>query len=234
VTTREVRIRPIDGPGHLVLRESADRVELLAGDVVLLSSTALATELAFGRLVSGIGCGALRRIVIGGLGFGATLRGVLEVAEPDTSVVVVEKVDAVVRLVRGPLAALAGRALDDPRVQLVRGDVGNVVAEAAGDVDAILLDVDNGPHWASFRTNARLYTLEGLAGLKRALTPDGALAVWSGYRADSFLARLRNAGFAPSVVPLEEDGHAVARAYVGRANHIAFARSSRARQQEIG
>jgi spermidine synthase len=217
VTSREVRIRPVDGPGHLVLRETAERVELLAGDVVLLSSTALATELAFGRLASGIGGGALRRVVIGGLGFGATLRGVLEVAEPDTSVVVVEKVDAVVRLVRGPLATLAGRALDDPRVQLVRGDVGNVIEEAAGDVDAILLDVDNGPHWASFRTNARLYTLEGLAGLKRALTPGGALAVWSGYKADSFLAHLRRAGFTPSVVPLEEEGHAVARAYIGRA-----------------
>jgi spermidine synthase len=226
VTSREVRIRPIDGPGHLVLRESADRLELLAGDVVLLSSTALATELAFGRLASGIGCGALRRIVVGGLGFGATLRGVLEVAEPDTSVVVVEKVDAIVRLVRGPLATLAGRALDDHRVQLIRGDVGNVIAEAAGDVDAILLDVDNGPHWASFRTNARLYTLEGLAGLKRALTPDGALAVWSGYRADSFLAHLHNAGFAPSVVPLEEDGRVVARAYIGRANQVGHRRSS--------
>ncbi len=217
VTSREVRLRPIDGPGHLVLRETEGRVELLAGDVVLLSSTALATELAFGRLASGLVVGALRRIVIGGLGFGATLRGVLEVAAPDTSIVVVEKVDAVVRLVRGPLASLAGRALDDPRVQLVRGDVGTVVAEAAGDVDAILLDVDNGPHWASFRTNARLYTLQGLAGLRRALAPGGALAVWSGYQADSFLGHLRNAGFTPSVVHLEEEGHATARAYIGHA-----------------
>jgi spermidine synthase len=217
VTTRESRIRPIDGPGHLVLRESAGRIELLAGDVVLLSSTALGTELAFGRLASSLGRAPLRRVVIGGLGFGATLRGVLEVAGPDARVVVVEKVDAVVRLVRGPLAHLAGRALEDPRVQLVRGDVIKVVAEAAGDVDAILLDVDNGPHWASFRTNARLYTLEGLAGFKRALAPGGVLAVWSGYRADSFLDHLRNAGFAPSEVPLEEDGCAIARAYVGRA-----------------
>jgi spermidine synthase len=218
LTARESRIRPIDGPGHLVLRESADRVELLAGDVVLLSSTALVTEFAFGRLASALGCESLKRVVIGGLGFGATLRGVLDVAASDASVIVVEKVDAVVRLVRGPLADIAADALDDARVELVRGDVADVVAESGGDIDAIMLDVDNGPHWASFRTNARLYTIQGLAGLKRALAPRGAVAVWSGYRADSFLRQLRGAGFEASVVPLEEEteGHESVRAYVGR------------------
>jgi len=217
LTDRQVRISPVEGPGHLVLRETDDRVELLAGNVVLLSSTALATEFAFGRLGSALGSGSLRHVVIGGLGFGATLRGVLDVASPDNRVIVVEKVDAIVRLVRGPLAHLAADVLEDPRVQLVRGDVADVIASAAGDVDAILLDVDNGPHWASFRTNARLYMLPGLAGLKRALAPRGAVAVWSGYRADFFLARLRGAGFIPSVVPLEQEGGRVrARAYVGR------------------
>jgi spermidine synthase len=216
LTNRQVRIGPVQGPGHLVLRETDGRVELLAGNVVLLSSTALATEFAFGRLASTLGCGSLRHVVIGGLGFGATLRGVLDVAAPDTRVIVVEKVHAIVRLVRGPLAHIAADALDDARVKLVCGDVADVVGEATGDVDAILLDVDNGPHWASFRTNARLYTLQGLAGLKRALAPRGVVAVWSGYRADSFLARLREAGFTPSVVPLEEGGRHRARAYVGR------------------
>jgi len=214
---RQVRISPVEGPGHLVLRETGDRVEILAGKVVLLSSTALATEFAFGRLASALSSGSLRHVVIGGLGFGATLRGVLDVAAPDTRVVVVEKVDAIVRLVRGPLAHLAAGPLEDSRVQLVRGDVADIAAAAARDVDAILLDVDNGPHWASFRTNARLYTLAGLAGLKDALASRGVLAVWSGYRADFFLARLRSAGFIPSVVPLEQDGGRVrARAYIGR------------------
>lgn len=214
---RRVRIGPIEGSGHLVLRETGDRVELLAGNVVLLSSTALATEFAFGRLASVLGRDSLRHVIIGGLGFGATLRGVLDVASPDTRVVVVEKVDAITRLVRGPLAHLAADALEDARVQLVRGDVADVLAEAAGDVDAVLLDVDNGPHWASFRTNARLYTLQGLAALKRALAPRGVVAVWSGYRADSFLARLRNAGFIASVVLLRDDGgRNRARAYLGR------------------
>lgn len=214
---RQVRIGPIEGPGHLVLRETGNRVEILAGNVVLLSSTALATEFAFGRLSSALGCNSLRHVVIGGLGFGATLRGVLDVASPDTRVVVVEKVDAIVRLVRGPLAHLAADALGDARVQLVRGDVADVLARSARDVDAILLDVDNGPHWASFRTNARLYTHEGLVALKSALAPRGVVAVWSGYRADPFLVRLRKAGFSPSVVALQGDrGRPRARAYIGR------------------
>jgi hypothetical protein len=49
----------------------------------------------------------------------------------------------------------------------------------------------------------------------RALAPLGALAVWSGYPADAFAARLREAGFVPSVVPLRERGRVRARAYVG-------------------
>lgn len=205
----------MSGPGHLVLRETGNLVELVAGNVVLLSSAALGTELAFGRLAGSLGRAPPKRVVVGGLGFGATLRGVLEVLPSDASVVVVEKVDAVIGLVRGRLSSIAGGALDDARVRLVRGDVSDVLAQSAGDVDVILLDVDNGPHWASFRTNARLYSPGGLAGLKEALVPGGVLAVWSGYRSDSFLGHLRTAGFTPSVVLLHDRGRVRARAYVG-------------------
>jgi spermidine synthase len=209
-----VRIRPIGGGGHLLLRETGDLVELVAGNVVLLSSAALATERAFGKLAARLGRGGARRVLVGGLGFGATVRGVLE-ASPDARVVVVEKVDAVVDLVRGELAHFSDRPLDDPRVELVQGDVRDVIAQREAEADVILLDVDNGPHWASFRTNARLYTPGGLAVLKRGLRPGGAVAVWSGYRADAFLGQLRSAGFKPSIVPLEERGRTRARAYVG-------------------
>jgi spermidine synthase len=215
VNARQVRIRPIDGPGHLVLRETGNLVEILAGSVVLLSSAALGTEFEFGRLAASLGRGSRRRIVVGGLGFGATVRGVLDVVAPDATILVVEKVEAVIELVRGPLAYLSERVLDDARVTVIPGDVRAVVAQAAGDVDLILLDVDNGPHWASFRSNARLYSPAGLADLKRALFAGGALAVWSGYRSDSFLGHLRTAGFTPSVIPLQERGRVRARAYVG-------------------
>jgi spermidine synthase len=203
--------------GGLVSRETGGIVEILAGNVVLLSSAALGTEVAFGRLAATISTRAPRRVVIGGLGFGATLRGVLDVAPPDAEIVVAEKVAAIEPLVRGALAHLAGDPLDDPRGRVTIEDVADVLARASGDLDVILLDVDNGPHWASFRKNARLYTPAGLASAHRALAPGGALAVWSGYPADGFLASLRAAGFVPSRVLLrEKDRRQVrARAYVG-------------------
>ena len=128
---------------------------------------------------------------------------------------VAEKVSGVVDLVRGPLAHVAGDPLADPRVSVASADVHDLLSADAGAWDAILLDVDNGPHWASFRTNARLYTPAGLAAARRALAPGGFYAVWSGYRADAFLARLRAAGFTPRSMPLFERGRVRARAYVG-------------------
>ena len=195
-------------------------VEILAGNVLLLSSAALETELAFGRLGSRASR-PLARVLVGGLGFGATVAGVLEIAPPDTSVVVAEKVSQVVDLVRGELACVlpdGARPLDDPRVRVVAVDALDAMrsaTDAGTPYDAILLDVDNGPQWASFRTNARLYTPTGLAVARAALAPGGLFAVWSGYPADAFLARLREAGFAPERVLLHERGRVRARAYVG-------------------
>jgi spermidine synthase len=206
----------MEGSGYLVLRETGDLVELVAGNVVLLSSAALATEFAFGALAITLTPRPPKRVVIGGLGFGATLRAVLDVVSAEARVTVVEKVGAIPRLVRGPLAHLARAPLDDPRVELVEGDVGEVVARADGWADVILMDVDNGPHWASFRSNVRFYSPAGLAAFRRALAPSGALAVWSGYRADAFVHRLREAGFVSSIVPLVDRGRTRARAYVGR------------------
>ena len=202
--------------GVIVRRRSGGVVELVRGSVILLSSAALETERAFGRLAASI-VSAPRRVLVGGLGFGATVRGVLDVAPAQARVVVVEKLPEVERLLRGPLAHFDPGVLDDPRVSVVHGDVANVFAQAGdGELDVVLLDVDNGPHWASFRSNARLYTPAWLATVRRVLAPMGGLAVWSGYRADAFLARLRTAGFTPSLVPLRERERIRARAYVGR------------------
>ena len=80
----------------------------------------------------------------------------------------------------------------------------------------ILLDVDNGPNWASFRANAHLYDPLGLQKARVSLRQGGAYVVWSGYPADGFLKHLRRAGFIASVIPLRERGKVRARAYVGR------------------
>jgi spermidine synthase len=140
---------------------------------------------------------------------------VLGCTGPLARVTVVERLRAVVELLRTDLAHLAPSVLDDPRVELVQEDVGEVIARAR-DLDAILLDVDNGPGWASFRDNARLYAPGGLERAFEALRPGGAFAVWSGYPADAFLGALRRAGFIASIIPLREKGAVRARAYVGK------------------
>lgn len=199
----------------LALRRRKDALELILGNVVLLSSAALETERTFGRLAAeAIGADPRPRIVVGGLGFGSTARGVLDVAPESAQVIVVEKLEAVIDVVRNEAAALAAGVLDDPRVVLERADVADVIAREK-DLAAILLDVDNGPEWASFRTNAKLYADAALVRAREALRPGGIFAVWSGYAADPFVARLRRAGFVPRIEPLRERGVVRARAYVG-------------------
>ncbi len=196
----------------LTLIDRGGHCELMIGDVPILTSALLGTERAFGRIVSP----SARRVVVGGLGFGSTLAGVLEKVSADARVIVVEKLETVIDLVRSSerVGRVARRALADGRVALVRADVRDVISRER-DLDAILLDVDNGPDWGSFRGNARLYDRAGLERARRALRRGGVFAVWSGYPADAFALRLERAGLRPSVRVFEERGKVQARAYVG-------------------
>jgi spermidine synthase len=200
---------------RLELRDLGSHVELMIGRVPILTSKSLGTELAFGQLAASIKTPYPPRVLIGGLGFGRTLAGVLESVGPGAEVILVEKLTTVIGLVRGELAHLSPGVLDDPRVRLVQDDVASVIARER-DLDMILLDVDNGPNWASFRSNSRLYGPLGLQKARVSLRQGGAYVVWSGYQADAFLKDLRRAGFIASAIPLRERGKVRARAYVGR------------------
>ena len=67
---------------------------------------------------------------------------------------------------RGPMAALTAGCLDDPRVRLIEGDVGDAIDAGRGGYDAILLDVDNGPDGLTRAGNDGLYSHAGLAAAK--------------------------------------------------------------------
>jgi spermidine synthase len=141
------------------------------------------------------------RVLVGGLGMGFTLRATLDaLAGRDRArVVVAEVFDAVVRWNFGVLGHLAGRPLDDPRVEVEAVDVAQVVDHPAKPFDAILLDVDNGPDAFTLDDNRYLYTYDGLARLHRAVAPGGVLAVWSAYDAPPFTQRLQRSGFEVTV-----------------------------------
>ncbi len=213
--TRPVRKRTFHERGQaLTLETRGEHVELRIGDVPILTSAALGTENDFGALAGKLHTRADSRTLVGGLGFGSTLRGALGSVGPAARVIVVERLKTIVKLVQGELAPLAHGALEDPRTVLVRDDVAAVIAHER-DLDAILLDVDNGPEWASFPDNAKLYDASGLNAAWKALRPGGSYAVWSGYEADFFCAELERADFAPSVILLREKGRVQARVYVG-------------------
>jgi spermidine synthase len=138
------------------------------------------------------------QILIGGYGMGFTLRAALAVLPADAQVVVAELVPQIIDWARGPMAELAAGCLDDPRVEVVLGDVGAEINRTASRTgyDAILLDVDNGPDGLTRLGNDRLYSMRGLEAARKALAPGGVLAVWSAAPDKAFARRLGEAGFA--------------------------------------
>ena len=142
-------------------------------------------------------------VLVGGLGMGFTLRATLDLLPPGATVTVAELVPAVVEWVRGPLAAVAGDPLADPRVRIEMADVGLVLRARPDRFDAILLDVDNGP--AAFTTagNRGLYDNTGVAAAYAALRVGGTLAVWSAWNDRKFEQRLRRTGRPGAGAPQE-------------------------------
>jgi spermidine synthase len=91
-------------------------------------------------------------------------------------------------------------------------DVAEVIADAPGHYDAILLDVDNGPDALAHDTNDGLYRPAGIRAAKRALRPGGTLGVWSFSDDPRFTKDLRAAGF-------EAQAHRVEASRKGRGRH---------------
>ncbi len=154
------------------------------------SEEALA-ELACARL----GADDDARVLVGGLGMGFTLGAVLRCVPRSAEVIVAELVPGVVEWNRGLLGQCAGRPLDDGRTRVHPGDVAELIKQPAGDFDAILLDVDNGPEAMTAADNEWLYSSPGLRQTYTALRPAGVAAFWSARADQRFASRLRKTGF---------------------------------------
>jgi spermidine synthase len=157
------------------------------------------------RMLAELGCAGLRgkrgvRVLIGGLGFGFTLRAVLELLGEDGLVEVAELLPEVVEWNREHLAEVNGLLVDEPRVRMVLGDVYELMLKGEAErYDAILLDVDNGPVAMVQEGNGRMYQADGLAMIWRVLKPGGCVAFWSASGDPAFVRRLAKAGFAVQV-----------------------------------
>jgi len=175
--------------GELALLRRDGHYEIVANGVFLMDTRGGGSE----RLHAS--AAAVRmpppgRMLIGGLGVGFSLAAAL--AHPGVGEVhVVEREPAVLRWNRGPLAPVNTNALLDPRVRTYEADVVDWLASApACSLDAICLDVDNGPEWLVSPGNAWLYSDDGLRTAARVLSPEGVLTIWSAAPAPSFVARM--------------------------------------------
>jgi spermidine synthase len=180
----------------LTLHQRGERYFILLDGEELISTRAPGSE----RALAELGCAGLPnreapRVLVGGLGFGYTLRAALAVLPRRAKVEVVEISPAVVRWNRERLPRLFGDTLRDPRVRIVEGDVREVVANAGERYDALLLDVDDGPDAAQLKSASSLYHEDNLQRLANALVPGGRLALWSASPFPPFLKRLKRTGF---------------------------------------
>jgi spermidine synthase len=180
---------------QLVLQERDGTFVIRVGGVELMSSARHGSEDDLARAgLSGLSA-PRPRVLVGGLGMGYTLKAALELVPADSTVLVAEISEAVVRWNRGPLAGLAGAPLEDPRVVVEVIDIGKLLAKSSPRYHAILLDVDNGPSALSRKGNQQLYGAAGLKAFHQALAPGGRLVVWSAGPDARFADRLRAAGF---------------------------------------
>jgi len=189
VTTTLATCRTPDG-SPMILQEHDGHYYLKVGGVQLMSTNASSSEQQMAELA----CARLPskpRILIGGLGFGFTLRRVLELCPPDAIVDVAELLQEVIDWNREFLGKVNGLLLDDPRVRVHRRDVAELMEQAGKDrYHAILLDVDNSPDPLVQKGNAGLYDSGGIGCAKAALQPGGRVVYWSANPDKSFARSL--------------------------------------------
>lgn len=216
--------RVVTPDGELELRRRGEADFLLALDGrVLMQSTARRSEEALGaRTAEAVAARRAPRVLVGGLGMGITLRAALERLPPDARVGVVELHARVVAWCRGPLAALSGDALADPRVGVEVGDVADAIARTARAggaerLDAIVLDLYEGPHARTQPERDPFYGRRALERSRAALRPGGVLAVWGEAPDRGFERRLVAAGFRVARARPGRGGrrHAVVLAFAG-------------------
>jgi len=202
------------------LTDGSDIFEIISDGVFLMSSQFhLGEQILARQAVSDLEQVAPpeRRVLIGGLGMGFTLREALD--HPVARVDVVEISDHVIDWNRRFFSGLNKSPLSDQRTQLIHDDLYSVLNETQpASYAAVILDVDNGPSWLAHEQNARLYTNKALATWNSLLVRNGVLAVWSAQKEPEFVERMSQhfAEIQEAAVPIPGLGGRVQSNYVYR------------------
>jgi len=135
------------------------------------------------------------KILIGGLGLGFTLKRTLELIGSPATVDVAELMPPLIEWNRTHLVEHNGPLLEDPRTNIIQGDLFDIVSgKNPASYHSILLDIDNTPDDLITSGNSRLYTPEFLQQLKKLITPDGCIAYWLSEPAPKFKKLLSKTG----------------------------------------
>ena len=155
----------MDSDEVVVRRRDDGALELRVNGVFVMDDVETTSERRLAQVVLEQGA---RDVLVGGLGLGFTVRALLE--DANVRMVLVAELHPDV---------IAACTVDDPRLEIVIGDVRDLVAEQPPTFDAVLLDVDNGPDHLVHAGNAAVYGDAFVAECARILRPGGTLAVWS-------------------------------------------------------
>lgn len=171
--------RAEDEHGEVVLTRRGTVLELVVDGVFAMDTSHTATEEALASLALARLSGDGLRVLVGGLGLGFTTSTLL--ADPRIGrLEVIELHPALVDWVKRGLIPSAEGILDDPRLIVHIGDIVDTVpALPRGGLDALLLDVDNGPGFLTHPSNTAVYAAPFLVAAARALRRGGVLGVWS-------------------------------------------------------
>jgi spermidine synthase len=161
--------------GPTLRRRDDGALELRVNGVFVMDDVETSSEQALARTVLDLGA---REILVGGLGLGYTLRALL--ASPQVSCVLVAELHPEIVAWMRDGTIPGADLLADERTRVVVGDVRDVVAaQAPTSLDAIVLDVDNGPDFLVHDANAAVYGNAFVRVCAERLRPGGHLCVWS-------------------------------------------------------
>lgn len=136
------------------------------------------------------------KVLIGGLGLGFTLKRTLEIVGSPATVDVAELMPPLIEWNRTHLVEFNGPLLEDPRTNIIQGDLFDIISsKKPNSYDSLLLDIDNTPDDLITSGNARLYSPSFLEKLRKVITPKGCVAYWLSEPAPKFKKCLIRAGF---------------------------------------
>lgn len=190
---------------HYSLHQHDGKIYLKYNGFELMSTSLTYSE----QQLSDVGCERILKsrpahpkVLIGGLGLGFTLKRALELVGSPATVDVAELMPPLIEWNETFLAEYNGGVLDDPRTNIIQGDLFDIVSgKKPGSYDALLLDIDNTPDDLITKGNSRLYSPGFLQKLKNVITEDGCVAYWLSEPSPKFKKLLIKTGFFVEEVP---------------------------------